>query len=434
MALFTGRRIRTEWAKSTPTVDVLGPEVPFAAVAAEWQALYQEGTHPSPYLDPRWVAAFYESHPEGDRYVVRVRSEGRTVGLAPFWLGPATGRFSLRRLVQAGYSGKIETRSVTEEPLLVAASGFETQVCDEVSKMVGRLLRRGVADCAVFRAEGRFAAPKRFRGWGTVTVSRERRGSNVVIWPETWAEYRQQLGKSMRDNMAYYPKRVAKDGLSVELKIDAEPCSIEELITLHKLRAAEDPKRAFGDYFTQPCQRRNLREGILAMGEKGNAFVATLSFDGRPIAAQAFLENGRTLLASYSGFDPSYAKYSPLFILQTQVFAEAHARQVRRLDLLRGQAAWQSRWGAGSIECERHITVLSLRPGSLVRAALYATRREIVRFAERRGHRYEWLRRLGDRARLLTLSASVESHTIAARLATFSTHAHMLHAHRLVLR
>ena len=119
------------------------------------------------------------------------------------------------------------------------------------------------------------------------------------------------------------------------------------------------------------------------MTASGHGFVAILNIDGKPAAAQAFLQTDTTLLLLYSGFDLKWAKYSPLFILQSEALKRAANAGIYRFDLLTGKAHWQKRWAAnieGQIE---KVVQLKLTPASIIRTFSFAFVRQTKIFCLR---------------------------------------------------
>jgi CelD/BcsL family acetyltransferase involved in cellulose biosynthesis len=200
----------------------------------------------------------------------------------------------------------------------------------------------------------------------------------------------------------------------------------DRLIELHRLRVRSEVGHRHRDYFAHPWEREMLAVAMQGMARSKGGFIATLEVDGVEVAAQAFLTRGHRLVVHYSGFDPEFARFSPLLVLQAEIFRSAQERGVREIDLMFGSARWQTRWGAEPTSRELQTTMLSPRPLSLARAAVYALRREAAATWRRQATKRGWhhlQNRLGERAATLT-GAWLQFHHFLVRTAATPAFAH----------
>jgi CelD/BcsL family acetyltransferase involved in cellulose biosynthesis len=351
------------------------------ALGCEWTSLSARTKPFSPFCEWPWMAAWWKvCGEEREIRTLAISDKGRIVALFPMTLPKSWTPFALRRLVPFAYGGHFEFNGLTEEPIWRCEHGYEALAWDAALDALREVVKSGESECAILRRLTR--SPSRSGPHtknGILEHQKFKPGPNVVGLPKEWPAYRSRLTRSMRDNFAYYPKLVQRQGHRSETVIigsDELDTAATEVVRLHRLRAATDPLHRHMDYFSDPRSAAMLRTGISAMATLGKAFVALLIIDGGVAAAQAFLETDNTLLVHYSGFDPDWAKFSPLFILQSDVIRGAIERGVNRLDLLPGKNLWQSRWGAKSEEWLERRLFVSLRPISLLRAALYGLRRQ----------------------------------------------------------
>ena len=312
---------------------------------------------------------------KGFLYVFVASVDGRCIGIVPM-VGHRSGNpFSLRRLRSIGYAGEFEPRGMTEEPTSVIFPGREQEVWTAVGRSLEGVMDRDRWDCAVIVRGCTEASPA-----GPFRWTRSKAGPNIVQLPSTWEAFRGNLSRSMRDNLSYYERLIVRHGRLLEFKISTERHDIEaavaELAELH-VKRARTSRRIRENYFESDAQIEFFRKSILRATADANAFVATLSIDGKPAACQAFFKSGHELTASYSGFDPEAAAYSPLLILQGKVFRSAIESGTRTLDLLPGTAQWQARWRPEQPYPMVRSYRLRPSPAALVRALLYAIRRDV---------------------------------------------------------
>jgi CelD/BcsL family acetyltransferase involved in cellulose biosynthesis len=348
----------------------------------EWKELSARTKPFSPFCEWAWIDAWrIASNDKADLRFLTIRNSQRIVAIFPMTFLKRPGRFALRRLVPLAYGGHFEFNGLTEEPIWRCEEEFEAAAWSEAITEIRRSVAAGEIECAILRrlAISPIREPTRI-GKFVFEHQKLKPGPNIVELPADWQTYRSHLTRSMRDNFAYYPKLVLRRGHRAETII-ANAAEIEtastELVRLHRLRAAVDPTLRHMDYFSDPRATAMLRAGLSAMATLGKAFVALLIIDGGVAAAQGFLEADNTLLAHYSGFDPEWAKFSPLFILQAEVIRSAIERGITRLDLLPGRNLWQTRWGAQpEMRLEKRL-FLSLRPAAIFRAVIYGLTRQL---------------------------------------------------------
>jgi len=106
------------------------------------------------------------------------------------------------------------------------------------------------------------------------------------------------------------------------------------------------------------------------------------------------------------------------------VFRQSIEQGVGKVNLLYGKAAWQSRWGAKPETTEVRTLLLSRRPGSLLRAAIYGVRREIHACVRRSAflRRFEFLWSAGSLMHYHGAIVRATSHPLVTM--------HLVRAHR----
>lgn len=382
------------------SIEIVTDETAWAAVRPAWEELLAETPNPSPYWTwnylAAWRAHFGQTCPQSGRafdlYATVVRLEGRIVGIFPLFV--ERGRLlslTARRLRFLGFNGGTGPADMTEEPIYLTRPGFEEAALDGLGQAVDTLRSQRVFDLVDLRLWTRSGKIP-----STRFSYRLKKGPAVVELPDTWAEYRKRLTKSMRDNLGYYPRLLARHGHQAEVRIVDDPreiqAAVETLVRLHRFRneASGDARRV--DHFPTQIQAEFQASALKTLAESENGFVALLEVDGCPVAAQAFLRFGQTLMLGYSGFDPAFSSYSPLLILQSEVFQRGLASGVRRLDFQQGDRMWQTRWQAQPEGQVLGITVARKTPLSLARCGIYfvvrelssgATARRVTRFWQR---------------------------------------------------
>ena len=359
------------------------------ALAAEWDALFRACDRPSLCALHGWVVAWWEAfagRPEGTGlaaapFVVLLRDvKGSLVAAFPFYEERPRGALRVRRLRPMGFLGREHADSMTEEPTDLVLPGREARALRALVDALRPHLRRGRWDMAVLRRlEGGpvpllHAAADGLRPRCLVLKDRAT-GPYVADLPPSWAEYRKALTKSMRDNLGYYPRLLARDGHEATVRIVRDPGELDRAVTtlvdLHRARAAQGRGVEHHDHLQGPAQVAFLRGLLACLAPEGRAFVAELVVGGETIASGAFVQDADGLMIYYSGYREAWYRYSPIFVIDAHVFRDAMGRGVARLDFLRVAGLWKARWGATECVPMDRAFLLPWRPMALLRMGLY---------------------------------------------------------------
>ena len=330
-----------------------------------WDSLIADDKNSSPFLSWDWLQSWIQVYGHKREIVTLVcREDNKIVGIVPFSWKKHPTIFGVRKLWMVGFQSGLGSNGLTEEPIMAIADRSETRarVWSSVHSQLKQMLETGPWDSIAYRKFGNgIEGCSLIESKGkSVIVQQYLRGSEYVQLPKTWEEYVKSISKSMRENIPYYRKKFSKESIDVVI----EPVELEDLIAgldalvaLHKKRTYLDKSELHVDYFANPRQRVLLQHALERMIPTGEAQLVVLKANDEIIAAQVFLQNSDTLMAHYCGFDPRWSRFSPLFVLQTSVIRQAIEQGVKTLNLLRGNALWQRRWGAQAVDQIIDITL-----------------------------------------------------------------------------
>lgn len=374
-------------ADTTPLhVEIFRDEFAWLQLESDWRRLCDESPPDSAYCRWPWVSAWWKSFGGSDRvpFVVVVRQANCIVGIVPFVLERPPQFWRPTRVRPMGYHRRPDLHSLTEVPVQIVQQGFEEVVRAKVLETLRNALRSGLCDGFLYQHILPIIETTEFQSGaqqGIYEWTKRKAGPLWVRLPSTWAAYRKQVSRSMRDNLAYYPRLLERSGFTWQVLQTNKGAgfteALDNLIRLHHLRAQGEATHE--DYLVHPCQQQLLREGLTQLAAEEAAMVACLVVDGQVIAAQAFLRSNHTLTVLYSGFDPAWSKFSPLLVIQGQVFKESLESGVQIIDFLQGRAAWQVRWaGHAEVNIIKHMAI-RIHPLSLMRGFAYLVRRELAK-------------------------------------------------------
>ncbi len=335
------------------------------ALRSDWESLVSKDPAASPFASWNWVQSWLNVYGVKRQIVSLVCRQGNEiVGIVPFSWTKHLSPLALRKLWMFGFQDGLGNNELTEEPVMALSSQPEIRdrVWSAIHQEVKDQIQDGPWDIIAYRKFG-----KGIEGCSlvevkskSVVVQQYLRGCETVRLPDSWETYVKSLTKSMRENISYYKRKFLKSNIGYTVEFvagDEIHAVISTMVNLHKKRTYQDEQLAHVDYFTDPRQKSLLVAALKEMIPTGQAQLAVLKSEGKIIAVQAFLKNDRMLVAHYSGFDPDWSKFSPLFVLQSHVIKHGIENGIETLNLLRGNASWQRRWGANAVDQIIDVTI-----------------------------------------------------------------------------
>lgn len=366
----------------------------FYALEDDWHTLYETSGCTSVFSSWEWISEWY-SHflptlsrwgQDASLFVLAVDDrQQRLVGLLPFIQVPAPyALLGQRRLIQVGMVSRDGLEP--EEPTLLCRADHQAEVL--------RTLRRHLADRPRWGGWNHFTMQSLHPGGviSTEGISHSHSsqwhqshfftGCLTVSLPPRWNDFRSRLSKSMRDNLAYYPRRLSRTGLPWSIRYLETPADVEEAVPLltflHKRRASSARGVPHCDHLPTTAHVDFITHCLPLLAARGQAFIALLEVNGIPIAAQAFLQSVGVVTFYYSGFDSDWHEFSPVTILGEAVIRRAILQRQSKINFLPGEMPWKSRWQAHPDTPKQFWVGFSPHPVSLAYS--------VVRQWYRRGH------------------------------------------------
>ncbi len=365
---------------SAISVQTLGDERAFEALAGEWDALVAAMERPSPFLCHGWLLEWWRHYGDGAALQVHVaRREHRLVGALPLFVPSRRGR----RV--AGYIGG---QVAPLADLLVADANPDAvaALLLESSAAAGNDL----LDVFGPPAHSRLAhALEPYGLWEIEVVEAPvlalNGGWEEVYRQKTSAKKRNQHRRRRRqlEGLGQLEVSVARSGAELE-------AALEEAFRLHELRWRGRPDHS--DFGT-PSGMRFHRAALRALLELDAPRIVMLRLDGRAIAFHYYFALFDRMYVHRLGFDPAYARYSP-GLVNTLDAIEAAARDgARRVEFLGGGERYKLELADGIEPMHRLIglprgirgQVLARAASAQVRARLRLKRTPAINRAYYRG-------------------------------------------------
>jgi CelD/BcsL family acetyltransferase involved in cellulose biosynthesis len=315
-------------------VRVCAPE----AIGAAWQRLWSRVPGATPFASPAWLMP-WARHYAPDRCWVALAAHGdELVGCLPvFWW---QGGLLLAGTGPSDHGGALLLpgfESCAQALLAAALRAIERTI----ERIEFQQLRAGSALLEM-------ASP---RGWRDAVET----GVVCPVLALAGTDGTAQIPKRMQRNWRYSLHAIARHEGRVERVPDDEAGdALAELARLHALRWAG---RGEAGVLADPLLCRLLADAGPALAEAGLLRLQRLVVGARTVAVLFAMHGDRQTCCYLSGFDPAFAKLSPVTALVGATIAQAAREGDRAVDFLRGEEPYKYGWGAAAEARFRRVFV-----------------------------------------------------------------------------
>jgi CelD/BcsL family acetyltransferase involved in cellulose biosynthesis len=264
---------------------------------------------------------------------------------------------------------------MTDEPICLLRRGCEEEAGRAITDHVARRLTGGWDLAVVSGLPHKGANGKRSLVWSrpfeSVELIRPTSGVISLSLPRTWEAFTAGLSKSMRDNIAYYPRRLSREIGDWTIRTARTPAAVavatNRLIDLHRRRSRSGTGVVHRNHIPGATEEAFLRGWFGRAAARDELSIVSVEIAGEVIAAQAFVEMPGCVSVYYSGYDDRYYRYSPLMLITAHRIRSAIEEGVRRFEFPPGPTSWKSRWGAESDSVHDETSIYATRLPALLR-------------------------------------------------------------------
>jgi CelD/BcsL family acetyltransferase involved in cellulose biosynthesis len=265
---------------------------------SDWDTLADRVGAP-PFLRPGWFAAWHRAYGNGTLEVLRVRDEGRLVGVLPVELrdGATLSPTNTHTPVFGAIAASPDAERALARKLLDVAEGRIEFAYVETSSTLLATLREMLRSAK--RSERRSVL--------TEVVARPPYVATAGGWDAYLAGRSRKLLKDIRRRR----RRLEEVG-TVEVTVHSSVHGLTEALDEFVALEASDWKAVEGTSIgSRGASRRFYAEIAHWAARRGWLRLIFLRLDGRPVAAEFDLECGGSLYALKCGFDSEYRSFGP---------------------------------------------------------------------------------------------------------------------------
>jgi CelD/BcsL family acetyltransferase involved in cellulose biosynthesis len=332
-------------------IEKIDTTIGFERLKDTWQELLEASSSNCFFLTWEWLFTWWK-HLSGGRklFILSVESEKKTIGLAPFVIGPARLGIPSLRTVEFLGSGTVGSDYLD----VIARRGAEEETVDRLAEYLGEqkvmleLGQLGQSSLASRLAE-RLVHQKRYRSLPVKTDI----CPYIDLVGQTWNSYLATLGSSHRSN---FHRRVKQLQSNFEFRFEMARTEKERrvllaaLIELHRKRW--QGKGASEAFSTPDMMSFHEQVSLLAL-ERGWLRLYVLWLNGCSASALYGFRHDSRFYFFQSGLDPKYARYSVGLVTMGLAIKNAIEDGAKEYDLLHGDESYKFLWTRQSRDLQK---------------------------------------------------------------------------------
>jgi CelD/BcsL family acetyltransferase involved in cellulose biosynthesis len=219
------------------------------------------------------------------------------------------------------------------------------------------------------------------KDYAPVRVAREI--SNFILQlPATWEQFKSTRSRNVKESLRKCANSLKRDGLvAVSRVAEAGPeldDALQTVVRLHAARSARTDTISHPDVFKTPAARRFLSDVCTRYATVGGVRVFCLELENRIVAARVAFVSGRSMYLYYSGYDPSYAKYSVMTTVVADAIKYAISKGYQTVNLSTGNDLSKTRWSPSEMTYQQVVQTSRSWRGPLVESLYTELRRAVL--------------------------------------------------------
>lgn len=301
-----------------------------------------------PFRTWEWHVAWWSHFAQRQRWVYDTLCcrtfrdpSGRLVGVAPLMLTsrPRGARLALRVLDFIGPDPNItELRGILCDP------AWAVRVNDALLETLRRSSKEW--DLMVWRG---LQAGMAARPFARDDLHRMKEIPDYILrLPSSWETFHSSRGRNLKESIRKCYNGLRREGLSFDFGVATDPrgvaAGLEDFFRLHGARACQTGTTPHRDVFESKRAELFLLDVVERLARRGMTRIFHLRIGGKPVAVRVGFAIGKSLYLYFSGFDPSWAKYSVMTTTLAESIRYAIGEGFETVNLSTGTDVSKTRW------------------------------------------------------------------------------------------
>jgi CelD/BcsL family acetyltransferase involved in cellulose biosynthesis len=358
---------------------------------AEWGALHELISPNTPFTSASWNALWWKHHRSNRLFrrdelcLIVVRDAlNALIAVAPMMSTrqPSIGPLRLHTLRFFGTDPNVtELRGLVCEPENEVAAIEAVLKCLEHEYPHADWIEWGALRQENWqKAAGRLSE-------GSWSSNRETDGYHLEL-PATWEALRSSRSRNIKESIRHCYNSLKRDGLTAELRViqspEGTPAALETFFRLHAMRSLAANTITHADVFRTENERAFISEYARVQAKRGELRIFQLLISGKVVASRIGFQNNDQIYLYYSGYDPSWSKYSVMTTLVVEAIKWSIEQRLAIIHLSTGSDVSKLRWGPVQT---RYVALTEVRRGWRGRLlfSIYQQAQSLLRRAAKRG-------------------------------------------------
>lgn len=341
----------------------------------EWQRLDDNLRPRLPFRSPSWNLKWWTHFRRSgfllsdtlNTYVVR-DTAGTLVAVAPMMITtrPACGPFKMRELQFFGAD-----TNLTELRGIICEARYILPVVSAIRRVMA--VQSAKWDWVQWR--GLPILPDAIP-WDAAIPRLEpvrRVADHYLTLPESWDAFKAGLPRNVKESLRKCYNSLARAGHRFEFRVQrgmAASQAVDRFLHLHAQRAASTASRVHLDSFAAPRASAFLQDYAQGLAVVDNLRVFELVIAGQVVATRLGFSLGDELYLYFSGYDPSWGRFSVMTTVVAELLKWAIIQGIRTVNLSTGTDVSKTRWRPQRIDFVEGLEVSASRRGKLAYAVM----------------------------------------------------------------
>lgn len=332
-------------------IDTLVTDDDLLALEPEWRRL-EPGMSPLPFVCFDWIVPWWQHFRSrggvvrDDLFICAFRTAaGELIGVAPLMLTqrPSVGPLRYRQLQFFGAD-----RNITEVRCMATAPENMEALYSALLDHLRQFQRQWNATSLTGLPGGSAALEARINGTYVSRFWDADTANPILDLKPSWEEFKSGLPRNIRESLRKCYNAPRRDGLSFEFRVLSAAAdvhtAVHRFIELHRARSEMPSLVNHADTFASRRSQEFLLDVSRRFAERDALRIFELRHNDSVIAIRIGFVRQDTLYLYYSGFDPTYRRYSVMTRLVAEAIKYAIVSGFRALNLSTGRDFSKTRW------------------------------------------------------------------------------------------
>jgi len=195
----------------------------------------------------------------------------------------------------------------------------------------------------------------------------------VLQLGDDWDKFRASRPRNLKESLRKCYNSLKRDGHRFDFDVVSDPGDVVgalgDFFVLHRARSLEKGTVAHGDVFETPEAQQFLLDVCTRLASAGKLRIFRLLIEGKVVATRIGFVEGTCLYLYYSGYDPTWRKYSVMTTTVAEALRYGIGEGTTAVNLSTGADVSKTRWRPHEIVYRNAVQISDTARGRAVATA-----------------------------------------------------------------